>query len=1502
MFFRRVGCFMRNQASLCSVNLLRTPGSLAVMLLMIAFLFVTHTRADGVSEGDWPMVRYNAQRTASSPHELSGDLHLHWVRQLPEPRRAWPWQIDDFEKLAFDKSYQPVSAGGLLYVPSMVTDCVTAYEVESGVERWRYFTDGPVRLAPLAWQGRLYVASDDGAVHCLDGETGERIWKFSAAPSDRKVLGNERIISLWPVRGGPVIEEGTLYFAAGLWPHEGVFVYALDAETAEIRWVNSGSASELIMDSKRYHSFGGVVPQGHLAVQGDRLFVPGGRTAPAVFDRDSGELCYFNVASETTGRSAGGHEVFVRGDWFFNVRDAALTHMYAIADGAQFDAVHVHLASEDALIGVEPQAGRIRAFSSELESTREETSEVQYDRLGRPLSESRWDASRRPSGPSGRLRSRALRSYYQVRPLWESDAIDGLRRLHLKAGATLYGSGEDGRVFAAGVPSDGAAPELRWTKAVDGEVFSMLAARERLFVVTEPGRIYCFGPGERETTTYDDTREALDAWEASEDGWAERVSGLLAELDSGCGYALVFGIGSGRLLEELLHQSDLHVTAFDPDPERVDAFRRRFARAGLYGRRVAVHEGDATSVALPPYIANLIVSEDSEAAGADGGAAFARALFHPLRPYGGTVYLALPDGRQDAFAAAVEAAELENARLSRGADHVLLSRPGALPGAAAWTHQYADAGNTVYSPDDRVRAPLGVTWFGGPTNDKLAPSRHANFPIPQVVHGRAIVLGERHISARCVYTGRELWERELEEFGYLQPPYLYDPGANFIGSPYVSTTDSVYLIYQDRCLRLDIGSGETLDSFTMPDRDALHRRATDPPTQQSGGSFAAQLEQRGMPGEVTDEAIPRAIAQYPFAYDVTSPEDLARIEPGAYFVGIVGRTGHRHRSNRHVSDYRLSVDGARIELSRNTPERGRFFEDIQADYRSDAIRHVHHAAGGMEIGTVISTAAVELGPDSELDIRRWSRSEYERVLLFRSAEDVARIPGIIGAFMESEPVRFTGQPPRWGSLRVSGDFLIVAAHPHMFDDLRPGWALNWNATSSEFIVAMNRFSGEIQWAHPANHGFRHNAIAASSDKVFVIDHLSPQIVQRIQRRGIEPDVDPEVRALDLASGTVLWRCGGHVFGTWLSYSEAHDVLLQSGRPGGFGSLSDEPRDRKLALRGDDGSVLWQDSRSHRRGPLGLHESSGQVIASIGEDALDIRTGEPQLRQHPITGRSEPWRWVGALRCGTQNYSRHLITFRSGAGGFTDLTGGGQSGNITGFRPGCTNNLVAADGVLTALDYSRNCSCSYQHQTSFGLVHMPEVEMWTFSSLGDPAPGTIRRGGINLGAPGSRLDAQGDVLWVEYPARVGPTPEIPIVTETRGEQRSLRHHASVIRQENGSHRWVLASGIEGEMTLRLEGLHADPVADGGPGYTVRLHFAELDHHVQPGQRVFDVLLNDEMVLQGLDVVAKTGGPFRGATEAFSIDAGPMLSIEVRNTNGAPFAPLLCGIEFGAIGDQ
>ncbi|MBT7065677.1 MAG: PQQ-binding-like beta-propeller repeat protein, partial [Verrucomicrobia bacterium] len=213
---------------------------------------------------DWPMWKHNSGRTAVSPGALSTELHLQWVRQLPPARQAWKDKSNAM--LFFDVSYEPIVAGKLMFVGSMNSDSVTAYSTETGAEKWRFYTDGPVRFAPVAYKGNVYAASDDGYLYCLKGADGKLVWKMRGSPADRKILGNERLINIRPVRGAPVIHDDILYFAAGIWPFMGTFIYALDPETGETIWVNSGNGSRWITQQHGAPSFAGVAPQGYLAL------------------------------------------------------------------------------------------------------------------------------------------------------------------------------------------------------------------------------------------------------------------------------------------------------------------------------------------------------------------------------------------------------------------------------------------------------------------------------------------------------------------------------------------------------------------------------------------------------------------------------------------------------------------------------------------------------------------------------------------------------------------------------------------------------------------------------------------------------------------------------------------------------------------------------------------------------------------------------------------------------------------------------------------------------------------------------------------------------------------------------------------------------------------------------------------------------------------------------------------------------------------------------------
>lgn len=1209
------------------IRIFRPTGHLVIALVTAAFMCGgawSMAATPDADAHDWPMRRYDAERSGNTPMALADTLHLQWVRELPTPRRAWPEQRDDHGKVGFDISYEAVSAAGLLFVPSMVTDSVTAYDINTGEERWRYYADGPVRLAPAYNGGRLYFGADDGYLYCLDAATGALDWRFRAAPSDRAVIGNERVISMWPVRGAPVVDDGIIYFTAGIWPSEGVYVYALDAATGDLVWLNSGT-EEMMLDAYggRSYSFGTVAPQGSLALDGDTLIVPGGRTTPAYFDRHTGAMIEFEV-----DKRGGGYGV-----------------------------------SADGLLPVRTSA--------------------------------------------------------------------------IQAGAKEYDC-------------------ETWSEKVEGRVWRLLAARQRLFLITEEGRIYCFGEEEREPVTHEYAPAALDA---ADDLWAQRASRMLEETEAREGYAVMYGIGAGELLTALLAESALHIVAFDPDEATVAALRQRFSDAGLYGDRVAVHQGNVLSRPLPPYIASLIVSEDVATAGYEAGEQFIQTLFNPIRPYGGAAYLYGAADKRARCAEAAETADLEQAQLRNGDDAFVIVRPGALPGSDSWTHQNANAANTAYSNDTRVRGPLGISWFGGENNHRTLP-RHMNGPVPQVVEGHLLIMGVDHLTARCVYTGRRVWYRELPGVGkdltspaheerFEQGERVYFPsfyGVNFRGSPYVSTSDSIYILHDDRCLRLDLQTGATLAEFELPERTALSEKAGEAPrASYTAGVHEQALEERWGYISTWDDYL--IVGAYPHMFETPAE--------------ILGDDSHVGR-----------------------PDRGR--PEIQAD-------------------------------------RLW----------------------------------------------------------------------HWNAISSEYVLAMDRRTGDIHWVRQAVYGFRHNAIATAAGRTFLIDNVSENILDHMARRGIQPELDAAIHAVDVATGEPLWTYTDHVFGTWLNYSDKYDVLFQGGRAGGRSVLLDEPSAQMVALRGTDGAELWRRTERHS-GPPALHEANGWIIGGSGRNAVDLLTGAVVEHTHPICGATEAWRFNRTKACGTQNTSRYLLTFRSGAVAYYDLSTKSGTANLAGTRAGCTNNLVVADGMLNAPEYSRTCTCAYQHQTSLGFVHMPEGDMWTHSLHGDPGP--ARRVGVNFGAPGNRVTDDG-LMWLCYPwIQHVPSPTFSVDVRSIAEEPAwYSKHSLEIDKGDDSHRWVAASGGEGISRITVADLVT--LEGGATKYAVRMHFAER-RNTEPGERMFDVLINDAPVLRDFDIAEAAGGDLRAIAKTFDVEANGVITIELRQADAAAKPPVISGIEITA----
>jgi len=239
--------------------------------------------AASLSAGDWTLYRGDSGRSGHSAESLAFPLRKGWTyRSSLPPSPAWPGPApaDLYHgvgnlapTMANSPAYHPVVSGGLLYFGSSSDDTVYCLDAATGETRWSFTTEGPVRLTPAVAEGKVYAGSDDGTIYCLDAGTGAEVWRYRAGPADRRLPGNGRIISLWPIRGGMLVDEGQVYFSAGVFPTWGTYLCAVDARNGTETWKKDI----------------GVPAQGHMAVSPDRLFVSTGRSAPKAYDRRTGE-------------------------------------------------------------------------------------------------------------------------------------------------------------------------------------------------------------------------------------------------------------------------------------------------------------------------------------------------------------------------------------------------------------------------------------------------------------------------------------------------------------------------------------------------------------------------------------------------------------------------------------------------------------------------------------------------------------------------------------------------------------------------------------------------------------------------------------------------------------------------------------------------------------------------------------------------------------------------------------------------------------------------------------------------------------------------------------------------------------------------------------------------------------------------------------------------------------------------------------------------------------
>ncbi|MCX5658113.1 MAG: PQQ-binding-like beta-propeller repeat protein [Planctomycetota bacterium] len=682
---------------------------------MSAFLAVAVARP--ALAGDWPTYKHDLRRTSFAAEELALPLRLAWKYVSPQaPSPAWPDTFWLLNRTDFDYAPHPVIASGIVCFGSTSDDTVRALDIATGQEKWHYIAGGPVRIAPQIEAGKVYFGADDGYVTCLDAATGKVVWRFFAAPRDERNIGNHRMISRWPVRTGVLVADGVVYAAAGMLNMEGVFIYALKADTGQVVWCNdtTGFMSVGIVDypesaDPRKETVGGhngefaasgavgANPQGPMLLSGDTLIIPNANSSSVSLDRRNGHRIAVGAGS---------------GTWLTIDRQT----------------VYSMTRHHEDVLSIVPSP------------------------LGAGGKSKPWGV---PHVPQVRIMNPKL-GYIHDKTKVSAIVHEGKLYAHRAYGLALAGGvivkGMDGAIYA----QDADTERELWRATVEGEAREIAVADGRVYLGTTTGAIYCFVPASRNDTTpalvIDPASKITAAPAPAPPPAAAPLIEKLRRAGMDRGFALLLGDADGQFARALAAQTQLRVVSVvaddSPDERTASALREQLlAQTTWGGSRIQV-VGLAKLDRLPfaQFFANAVIVV-GPVAGLSG-----KELYRVLRPCGGHLFT---PGLGAAEAAALMKATGATDAEQRVEGEVPCVVRGKLPGALDWDSSQREHVDV----DQRVKWPLRPLWFGGPATAQIH-GFSAGSDVT-IANGRYFVEGEQSITAVDAYNGELLWTHPL---------------------------------------------------------------------------------------------------------------------------------------------------------------------------------------------------------------------------------------------------------------------------------------------------------------------------------------------------------------------------------------------------------------------------------------------------------------------------------------------------------------------------------------------------------------------------------------------------------------------------------------------------------------------------------------------------------------------------------------------------------------------
>ena len=146
---------------------------------------------------DWPTFRHDANRSGTSIQSINAKVGIRWDAK-PGGRLT-----------------SPVIAGGRVYVAQIDAHTLHALNQETGDPEWTFTAGARIDSPPTVEQGRVVFGCADGWVYCVHEADGQLVWRYRAAPLDRRTMAYEQLESLWPVHGSVLIQNDVVWAVSG---------------------------------------------------------------------------------------------------------------------------------------------------------------------------------------------------------------------------------------------------------------------------------------------------------------------------------------------------------------------------------------------------------------------------------------------------------------------------------------------------------------------------------------------------------------------------------------------------------------------------------------------------------------------------------------------------------------------------------------------------------------------------------------------------------------------------------------------------------------------------------------------------------------------------------------------------------------------------------------------------------------------------------------------------------------------------------------------------------------------------------------------------------------------------------------------------------------------------------------------------------------------------------------------------------------------------------------